>query len=24
VEDLIKQVHIHTAHAIEGSKESKQ
>jgi hypothetical protein len=24
VEDLIKQVHIHTTHAIEGSKESKQ
>ncbi|WP_413936438.1 SDR family oxidoreductase [Nitrospira sp. BLG_1] len=24
VEALIKQVHIHTAHAIEGSKESKQ
>ncbi len=24
VESLIKQVHIHTAHAIEGSKESKQ
>ena len=24
VEVLIKQVHIHTAHAVEGSKESKQ
>ena len=24
VEALVKQVHIHTAHAIEGSKESKQ
>lgn len=24
VEDLIKQVHIHTTHAIEGSKESKK
>jgi ferritin-like metal-binding protein YciE len=24
VERLIKQVHIHTTHAIEGSKESKQ
>jgi hypothetical protein len=24
VEALIKQVHIHTAHAIEGSKESKK
>jgi hypothetical protein len=24
VEDLIKQVRIHTTHAIEGSKESKQ
>jgi len=24
VEALVKQVHIHTTHAIEGSKESKQ
>ncbi len=24
VEDLIKQVRVHTAHAVEGSKESKQ
>ncbi|MBH0207937.1 MAG: hypothetical protein HP495_05365 [Nitrospira sp.] len=24
VEDLVKQVRIHTTHAIEGSKESKQ
>jgi len=24
VEDLIKQVHIHTTHAIDGSKEPKQ
>ena len=24
VEDLIKQVHTHTTHAIEGSKESKK